>query len=226
MINFSQAPKWKRIDSAEFRTRHLSLWLALAVVVAGTVVFAIYGMSENADPAKDEPIAADETAAAVSPEPGVVMEEETPKAENAAFASLAREPGVAVLIEKRSHRLTVLRDGQKLKEYGIAVGKNGGDKQRVGDMRTPEGAFPVQRIENASKWTHDFRDGKGVIQNAYGPLFIRLKTDPWKGIGIHGTHDPKSIGTDVTEGCIRLNNDDLLEFRELIAVGTKVLIAP
>lgn len=221
MINFNQAPKWKRIDSEVFRKRCVSLWLALVIVVVGALVFAIYGVSSDADLTKDEP----KTAAAVAPEPAVVMEEEAPEARGAS-ALLAHEPGVAVLIEKKNHRLTVLRDGKKLKEFRVAVGKNGGDKQRVGDMRTPEGAFPVQRIENASKWTHDFRDGKGAIDNAYGPLFIRLKADPWKGIGIHGTHDPKSIGTDVTEGCIRLDNNDLLEFRELIAVGTKVLITP
>jgi lipoprotein-anchoring transpeptidase ErfK/SrfK len=225
MINFDPAAKWKKIDHENFRKRTVSLWLSLIVVVACTVAFVFYGMSENADITDGEPIP-EETSAAIQREAGVVMEEEAPAAQSAAFASLADEPGVAVLIEKNEHKLTVLRDGARLKEYRIAVGKNGGDKKRVGDMRTPEGKFAVQRIENASNWTHDFRDGKGVIKNAYGPLFIRLKTDPWKGIGIHGTHDPGSIGTDVTEGCVRLENDDLLEFRELIAVGTKVLISP
>jgi lipoprotein-anchoring transpeptidase ErfK/SrfK len=156
---------------------------------------------------------------------GVVMEEEK-SPESSALSRMADQKGVSVLIEKKKYRLTVLRDGKKIKEYNVAVGKNKGDKRRVGDMRTPEGDFTVQQIQNASSWTHDFHDGKGVIENAYGPLFIRLKTEPWKGIGIHGTHDPASIGTDVTEGCIRLNNDDLLEFRKLIAVGAKVVIDP
>ncbi|MBR1487120.1 MAG: L,D-transpeptidase, partial [Synergistaceae bacterium] len=31
---------------------------------------------------------------------------------------------------------------------------------------------------------------------------------------IHGTHDPNSIGTNVTEGCIRLNNADIAELKE------------
>jgi lipoprotein-anchoring transpeptidase ErfK/SrfK len=93
-------------------------------------------------------------------------------------------------------------------------------------MRTPEGNFSVQQIQNASTWAHDFRDGKGSIPNAYGPFFIRLRTGPWKGIGIHGTHNPNSIGTNATEGCIRLNNSDLLEFKGMIAVGTEVTIYP
>ena len=201
------------------------LWISLFFVIVGAVTFAFNRTSEIADYEGDTRDGAEKAPLVREPE-DVVMEEDTLPEAGAEFARISGQSGVAVLIEKKAHRLTVMRDGVKLKEYGIAVGKNGGDKKRVGDMRTPEGVFPVQRIENASKWTHDFRDGKGAIKNAYGPLFIRLDTDPWKGIGIHGTHDPASIGTDVTEGCVRLNNDDLLEFRGLIAVGTKVLIRP
>ena len=59
---------------------------------------------------------------------------------------------------------------------------------------------------------------------AYGPWFIRLKTG-WNGIGIHGTHDPGSIGTDVTEGCIRLQNKDVEELKkQYIKVGLPVVI--
>jgi lipoprotein-anchoring transpeptidase ErfK/SrfK len=223
MLKFN-ATKWNRINGKDFRKRRNLLWLSLLVVAVGVVAFAFYGTSRNnegAEGTKD----GWETAALVPPPEKVIMKEERP-AESAAFMSLAGQKGTAVLIEKKAHKLTVLRDGERLKEYGIAVGKNGGDKKRVGDMRTPEGSFSVQQIQNASGWTHDFRDGKGAVKNAYGPLFIRLKTDPWKGIGIHGTHDPASIGTDVTEGCVRLHNNDLLEFRELIAVGTKVVISP
>lgn len=134
--------------------------------------------------------------------------------------------GPYVVIDKSHHKLIIIRDGDRIKEYAIAVGKNKGDKQKIGDMRTPEGTFSVQQIQDASTWTHDFKDGKGQIAGAYGPLFIRLKTPPWRGIGIHGTHDPNSIGTNATEGCIRLNNKELLEFRKLISIGTKVIINP
>jgi len=95
----------------------------------------------------------------------------------------------------------------------------------VGDFRTPEGEFPVSSIEDSRKWTHDFGDGKGRIKGAYGPWFIRLETG-WKGIGIHGTHDPDSIGTAATEGCIRLANPDLLRLVARISVGTPVTILP
>jgi lipoprotein-anchoring transpeptidase ErfK/SrfK len=104
------------------------------------------------------------------------------------------------------------------------VGKNTGDKQRVGDMRTPEGEFPIVQIQNSSKWTHDFQDGKGPTRGAYGPYFIRLGTPGWTGIGIHGTHAPDSIGTNVTEGCIRLTNEDVQTLRKMVKIGDKVVI--
>ena len=114
--------------------------------------------------------------------------------------------------------------GNKVVEYGIACGKNYGQKYKVGDMKTPEGMFYVSGIEDASGRTHDFGDGRGAIPGAYGPYFIRLDTPGHKGIGIHGTHDPESIGTRATEGCIRLHNEDVAELAHLIYPGTMVIV--
>lgn len=108
--------------------------------------------------------------------------------------------------------------------FPVALGKNYGNKVEPGDMRTPEGEFTVQQIQDASDWGHDFKDGKGFIPNCYGNWFIRLKTPPHSGIGIHGTHDPNSIGTRATEGCIRLNNADLDKLKPLVKIGMKVTI--
>lgn len=114
-------------------------------------------------------------------------------------------------------------------KWPVALGKNPGQKQVSGDMKTPEGTFPVDEIIDASSWSHDFHDGKGVIQHAYGPWFISLDTrslskGKWEGIGIHGTHDPASIGTRASEGCIRMNNEDLQKLKPCVKVGTKVTI--
>lgn len=132
--------------------------------------------------------------------------------------------GIWIKIRKHEHKLYVMKDSEVIKAYGIAVGRNPGQKERAGDCRTPEGSFTVQQIQNAGSWTHDFKDGKGVIKGAYGPWFIRLKTG-WNGIGIHGTHDPGSIGRDVTEGCIRLQNKDVEELKkQYIKVGLPIYI--
>lgn len=116
--------------------------------------------------------------------------------------------------------------GDTLFSAPIATGKAYGNKQEQGDMRTPEGVFKVADIQNASKWTHDFHDGKGEIEGAYGPYFIRLKVPGHKGIGIHGTHAPESIGSRTTEGCIRLNNDDLKQLVSLIYPPQTIIITP
>nr|WP_297002229.1 L,D-transpeptidase [Prevotella sp.] len=130
-----------------------------------------------------------------------------------------------IVVSKQDMRLRVYDyKGTRLMDYGIACGKNFGQKHKVGDMKTPEGMFFVQTIEDASDRTHDFGDGRGEIQGAYGPYFIRLDTPGNKGIGIHGTHDPLSIGTRATEGCIRLNNNDLVELVNVVRPGMMVLV--
>ncbi len=133
--------------------------------------------------------------------------------------------GCKIVISKEEMTLTVYdsRDSVVV-VYPIACGKNYGNKQRVGDMKTPEGAFHVSSIQDASAWTHDFRDGKGEIKGAYGPYFIRLHTPPHKGIGIHGTHAPSSIGTRATEGCIRLENSNLRALMRYIYINMPVVI--
>ena len=116
--------------------------------------------------------------------------------------------------------------GELLQISQIACGKNEGDKNNVGDMKTPEGVFNIADIEDASTWTHDFKDGMGVIKGAYGPYFIRLNIPGQSGIGIHGTHDNNSLGKRVTEGCIRLKNEDLKSLVKHLSVSSVVVLTP
>ena len=116
--------------------------------------------------------------------------------------------------------------GSELNSYGISCGKNLGDKRVIGELRTPEGVFHITEIEEASTWGHDFKDGKGKIEGAYGPWFLRLEVPGHKGIGIHGTHKPESIGTRDTEGCIRLSNEDIADLKTKVNIGMVVIILP
>lgn len=130
-----------------------------------------------------------------------------------------------IYIDKQALTLTLFSpNGEVVAEFRVACGKNLGQKQKSGDFRTPEGVFYINQIQDASAWGHDFKDGKGYIRHAYGPWFMRLYTGRHKGIGIHGTHDPGSIGTRATEGCIRLENMDLDKLHSLVNVGTTVII--
>lgn len=131
-----------------------------------------------------------------------------------------------IYISKVDMSLTLLdAQGQVVVTYPMACGKNKGHKQKKGDMRTPEGKFSLQQIQDAHDWSHDFGDGKGVIKGAYGPCFMRLRTG-FSGIGIHGTHDPNSIGTRATEGCIRLENKNAEALSKQVTLGMTVIIGP
>lgn len=132
-----------------------------------------------------------------------------------------------IVVSKQSMTLSLYdSDDLLICRFGIAAGKHYGNKQRSGDMKTPEGDFYIEQIQDAHTWGHDFGDGKGYIANCYGNWFLRLKTPPHRGIGIHGTHDPASIGTRATEGCIRLENNDLDSLKQLVRVGMRVTIEP
>ena len=151
------------------------------------------------------------------------------KTEQAAPLIANAPSGTSILIRKSGFRLYLLVNGNVVQSWPIALGKNAGQKEVVGDMKTPNGSFPVDEVLGSSDWTHDFGDGKGEIAGAYGPYFISLDTSAlsdgaWDGIGIHGTHDPASIGTRASEGCIRMNNEDLCALKEHVNVGMQVTI--
>ncbi|NOU68947.1 L,D-transpeptidase family protein [Paenibacillus sp. LMG 31461] len=53
----------------------------------------------------------------------------------------------------------------------------------------------------------------------------------WLGLskphyGIHGTSDPSSIGREVSHGCIRMYNEDVLQLALLVPIHTRVTIRP
>ena len=125
-----------------------------------------------------------------------------------------------IVIRKSEFVLELITDeGAAAYPIGIGSHPDGRDKQETGDCRTPEGEFRILSIEDSSDWK---RGG----ERAYGPLFLRLDCPPWKGIAIHGTSEPDSVGRRSTRGCIRMRNEDLLELAEAVQVGTRVTILP
>lgn len=144
-------------------------------------------------------------------------QQELDKVENSRF----------ILISKQEMKLRLIDyKGKELFCAPVATGMNAGNKEKPGDMRTPEGVFQVADIQKAADWKHDFKDGKGEISGAYGDYFIRLAVPGHKGIGIHGTHLPESIGTRASEGCIRMKNEDLNRLVSLIYPPMVVVITP
>lgn len=145
------------------------------------------------------------------------------------FSSYCKQAGDApfILISKDNLTLDLVdANGESIKQYRIACSKYYGNKLKKGDNKTPEGTFKINELLNSKSLTHDFRDGKGPIRGAYGPWFLRLSVPGFIDIGIHGTHLPESIGTRATEGCIRLRNEDILDLKERVKLGTPVIILP
>ena len=138
-----------------------------------------------------------------------------------------------IVISKKDLKLTVYApidgDTVPIAQFPVCLSLNKGQKQKEGDMRTPESEpgepFVIDAIKPASDWTHDFGDGRGAIL-AYGDWFLRLVTPGHHGIGIHGsTNNESSVPGRASEGCIRLHDTDIVTLKEKYArVGMPVII--
>ena len=137
----------------------------------------------------------------------------------------SKEEAYLILVSKQEMSLSVYDTiGKELYKFPIACSAVFGNKKMRGDHKTPEGLFPITQVLYSAYIPHDFKDGKGEIPGAYGPYFLRLGVPGYIDIGIHGTHAPESMGTRVTEGCIRLTNDNILILKSLVDVGTTVIV--
>jgi lipoprotein-anchoring transpeptidase ErfK/SrfK len=45
-------------------------------------------------------------------------------------------------------------------------------------------------------------------------------------LGLHGTNDPRSLGLDVSHGCIRVSNEAITQLARALPLGTPVVITP
>ena len=151
----------------------------------------------------------------------------------APYAEMQVKENCFIVISKAELKLYVCEaltnDTVRLAEYPVCMGKNLGQKQKKGDMRTPNCTwaepFVITEIVDASNWSHDFGDGRGSILS-YGNWFMRLRTPGFSGIGIHGsTNNEETVPGRASEGCIRLHNADLDILKERYAFkGMTVVI--
>ena len=117
-------------------------------------------------------------------------------------------------VDLAQHRLVLSRLGAVEVSSSIAIGAAG--------TRTPTGSFFVTELIKLT-------DPAGT----YGPYAFGISAhsdfltefDGGDGqIGIHGTDDPSGIGHDVSHGCIRLPNEQLLLLIGIVPLGTPVHI--
>ncbi len=129
----------------------------------------------------------------------------------------------SVRIEKHRHALALMYEGTVAREYAIACGK---------DNKTPEGSFEIASKLLTPDWTMtDPATGRKIVvpygdpRNVLGVRWMGFNA-PYASFGIHGTTAPESIGTDASEGCIRMLNKDVEELYSIIPHGTKIEILP
>ena len=159
-----------------------------------------------------------------------------PKANNGA-STTADEDMTYVQVGKKTYHVYDYTDEMHVYKkpsllvahYPVCYALNPENKQRVGDMKTPECSmqkpFYISQIQPASSWKHDFKDGRGSVPS-YGAWFMRLVTPGHSGIGIHGsTSNEASVPGRDSEGCIRLRDNDIKHLKENYArVNTHVII--
>jgi len=132
---------------------------------------------------------------------------------------------VAVTVDTKANTLQV-HDGEKLiAAYPVTVGSV--------QTASPIGEWKVRRITKLPTFRYDKemlqhgqRSGNFHLlppgpRNPVGVMWIALNK---KGIGIHGTNDPGSIGHAASHGCIRLANWDVVRLATKIKSGDNVSI--
>ncbi|WHH61487.1 L,D-transpeptidase family protein [Petroclostridium sp. X23] len=106
-----------------------------------------------------------------------------------------------IYIDLSEYRLYLFKDGEVVKKYPVAGGKDA----------TPS-PFGVWKVADKGEW------GKW-----FGGHWLGLNV-PWGTYGIHGTTRPSSVGRSASHGCIRMFNKNVEELWKIVPQGTPVVI--
>ncbi len=131
-----------------------------------------------------------------------------------------------IVVEKTRDMLYVVEEADDsyniIQRFPAALGQYRGDKEVMGDKKTPEGLYRIVSIK-----------GGGDLPDVYGPLALvlnypnemdRKEGKTGDGIWIHGS----GLGqyTERTEGCVELNDYNIARLEQFIDIGTPVYIFP
>ena len=139
-------------------------------------------------------------------------------------------PGTIVVIPSEYHLYYVTARGRAMR-YGVGVGRQGvlwHGRATIGR----KAAWP-NWTPTANMIAYDPRNARyaggmpGGINNPLGARALYL----YRGnrdtmYRLHGTTVPRSIGTNVSSGCIRLFNHDIIDLHDRARVGTQVVVVP
>ena len=130
-------------------------------------------------------------------------------------------PGT-IIVQTAERFLYVVQPGGRALRYGIGVGREGFQWQGLlhitRKQEWPDWTPPPEMIERQPYLPRFMAGGPG---NPMGARALYLGSTVYR---IHGTNQPKTIGTAVSSGCFRLVNGDVTDLYDRIPVGTKVIV--
>lgn len=119
----------------------------------------------------------------------------------------------SIVVDKEQNILVLKKDGEFFKTYDVATGKNNS---------TPVGTFKVEEKLVKPLW---YSVGAVVSpESEEYELGSRWMGISAPGYGIHGTKEEDTIGQQVSLGCIRMRDNDVIELFDIVPSGTEVVI--
>jgi lipoprotein-anchoring transpeptidase ErfK/SrfK len=130
-------------------------------------------------------------------------------------------PGTIVIDTPNKFLFLVQGDGKALR-YGIGVGRPGftwsGVKQVSAKKEWPAWTPPPEMLVRRPDLP---RHMEGGPQNPLGARAMYLGSSLYR---IHGSNEPWTIGTNVSSGCIRMRNQDVIDLYDRVNVGARVIV--
>ncbi|WP_349360426.1 L,D-transpeptidase [Stappia sp.] len=141
----------------------------------------------------------------------------------------SRYPPGTIVVDPKAKFLYFLKPNGRAIRYGIGVGRAGfawsGDATIRFKRKWPKW-FPPDEMIDRDPSLEKYRDGQeGGPSNPIGARGLYL----WQGnvdtlYRIHGTNQPRSIGTNASSGCIRMWQQDIIDLYERVALGAQVVV--
>jgi lipoprotein-anchoring transpeptidase ErfK/SrfK len=131
------------------------------------------------------------------------------------------KPGT-IVIDTPDRLLYLVEPGGKAVRYGIGVGRPGftwaGVKYVSQKREWPDWRPPDDMLRRRPDLPHFMSGGP---ENPLGARALYLGSSLYR---IHGSNEPWTIGTQVSSGCIRMRNEDVIDLYGRVPVGAKVVI--